>query len=119
MRPLKHASRIAYGRRSPASPQPGELLAPNIETQEFCIDVMSVRKSRGWTPPTALPHTPPHVRGSVNFRGTVLPIVDLAARLGFSPTKTKERSVTIVTETGSQVAGLTTRRRELTLRDVN
>ena len=42
-----------------------------------------VREIRGWTPATPLPHAPGYVRGVINLRGAVLPIVDLAARLGF------------------------------------
>ena len=43
---------------------------------------MSVREIRGWTPATAVPHAPGFVRGVINLRGIVLPIVDLADRLG-------------------------------------
>ena len=59
-----------------------ELIAFRIGEQEFCVDIMSVREIRGWTPATPLPHAPSYVRGVINLRGAVLPIVDLAARLG-------------------------------------
>jgi purine-binding chemotaxis protein CheW len=84
----------------------GELIAFNIGSQEFCISTVSVREIRGWTPATALPHAPAFVLGVVNLRGVVLPIVDLAVRLGFPPTEPTARHAIIVVEFGSQVAGL-------------
>ncbi|MCK9910936.1 chemotaxis protein CheW, partial [Microbacteriaceae bacterium K1510] len=70
-----------------------ELIAFAVGKQEFCIDVMSVREIRGWTPATVLPHSQPFVRGVINLRGAVLPIMDLAVRLGFPPTEAMGRHV--------------------------
>ena len=64
-----------------------ELIAFNIGEQQFCLSTTSVREIRGWTPATPLPHAPEFVLGVVNLRGVVLPIVDLAVRLGFPPTQ--------------------------------
>jgi purine-binding chemotaxis protein CheW len=84
----------------------GELIAFNIGSQEFCVSTISVREIRGWTPTTALPHAPAFVLGVVNLRGVVLPIVDLAVRLGFPPTEPTARHAIIVVEHGNHVAGL-------------
>jgi purine-binding chemotaxis protein CheW len=83
-----------------------ELIAFRIGAQEFCVDVMSVREIRGWTPATPLPQSPPFVRGVINLRGTVLPIVDLAARLGFAPAEPSARHAIVVAQIGHQVVGL-------------
>ncbi|WP_036264477.1 chemotaxis protein CheW [Methylocapsa aurea] len=83
-----------------------ELIAFRIGAQEFCVDIMSVREIRGWTPATALPQSPCFVRGVVNLRGAVLPIVDLAARLGFPPAEPTARHVIIVAQIEAQVVGL-------------
>src|SRR5580692_8158523 len=83
-----------------------ELMAFRIGSQEFCIDIVSVREIRGWTPATALPHSPAFVRGVINLRGVVLPIVDLAARLGLAPVEPTSRHVIIVAQVGKQVVGL-------------
>ncbi len=84
----------------------GELVAFRIGNQEFCIDIMAVREIRGWTPATPLPHAPSYVRGLINLRGTVLPVIDLAVRFGFEPREPSARSVIIVTEVGAQLVGL-------------
>jgi purine-binding chemotaxis protein CheW len=65
-----------------------------------------VREIRGWTPATVLPHSQSFVRGVINLRGAVLPIVDLAVRLGFPPAEVMGRHVIIVVQVGSQFVGL-------------
>ena len=83
-----------------------ELIAFRLGAQEFCLDIMSVRDIRGWTPTTPLPHSSPYVKGVINLRGAVLPVVDLAARLGFSPAEPSARHVIIITQVGNQTIGL-------------
>ncbi|HHI70694.1 MAG TPA: chemotaxis protein CheW [Rhodobacteraceae bacterium] len=83
-----------------------ELLTFQVGTQEYAIDIMSVREIRGWTKATPLPHAPPFVRGVINLRGTVLTIVDLADRLGMGPIQANERNVIIVVQTGKETVGL-------------
>jgi purine-binding chemotaxis protein CheW len=83
-----------------------ELMAFRIGAQEFCVDIVSVREIRGWTPATALPHSPMFVRGVINLRGVVLPIVDLAARLGLASVEPTSRHVIIVAQIGQQIVGL-------------
>jgi len=73
---------------------------------EYCIDIMSLREIRGWTPATALPDSPHYVRGVINLRGSVLPIIDLAKRLDLKPEEPSERSVVMITQVGTQVVGL-------------
>lgn len=83
-----------------------EMLAFLVGSQEFCVDVMAVREIRGWTPAIALPHAQPYVRGVVNLRGAVLPIVDLALRLGFARIEPTDRHVIIVIQSGTRFVGL-------------
>ncbi len=83
-----------------------ELIAFRIGDQEFCVDIMSVREIRGWTPATAMPHTPAHILGVINLRGAVLPIVDLSARLGMKRAEPTVRHVIIVAQVKRKVVGL-------------
>src|SRR6478752_8151648 len=83
-----------------------EFVAFRVGAQEFCIDIMGVREIRGWTPATPLPHAPVYVRGVINLRGAVLPIVDLAMRFGLGLTEPTPRSVIIVVQVHQQVVGL-------------
>ena len=83
-----------------------ELISFRIGEQEFCVDIMVVREIRGWTPATPLPRAPSYLCGVINLPGAVLPIVDLAARLGFDATDPTQRHVIIVAQIGRQVVGM-------------
>lgn len=83
-----------------------ELLTFTMREQFYAVEIMKVREIRGWSKPTPLPHSPSHVRGVINLRGTVLPILDLSARLHGLEAEASERNVIIVIERGDQVAGL-------------
>ncbi len=83
-----------------------EFIAFCIGEQEFCVDIMSVREIRGWSPATPLPQTPDYMRGVINLRGAVLPIMDLATRLGLASNEPSERSVIIVVRMGQRTIGL-------------
>ena len=75
-----------------------KLVAFHIGNQEFCIDIKNVREVRGWTHATPIPHAPSFVRGVINLRGAVLPIVDLAQRLELNSLEQSSRQVIIVTQ---------------------
>jgi purine-binding chemotaxis protein CheW len=83
-----------------------ELVSFRVGEQEYCVDIMSVREIRGWTPATALPQTPAYVCGVINLRGAVLPIIDLNRRLGGPPVVASARNVIIVTHIGARLVGL-------------
>jgi purine-binding chemotaxis protein CheW len=85
---------------------PQEFIAFHVGDQTFCVDIMAVREIRGWTPATPLPHAPAFVRGVINLRGAVLPVVDLAVRLGLPMKEPTARHAVIVVQHGAQLVGL-------------
>ena len=89
-----------------ASPTLRELISFRIGTQEFCVDITSVREIRGWTETTPVPLVPAYVRGVINLRGTVMPVVDMSLRLGRERTEPSDRHVIVVTYIGDQLVGL-------------
>lgn len=74
--------------------------------QSFCIEITQIREIRRWSPVTLLPHTPSFVLGVINLRGAVIPIFDLAAKLGFNPIEPTERHVMIITAVEDRIVGL-------------
>ena len=50
--------------------------------EEYAIDILRVQEIKGWESVTKIPNTPHYVRGVLNLRGTVVPIIDLRARFG-------------------------------------
>lgn len=84
----------------------GELITFEVAGQLFGIDIMAVREIRAWTPTTPLPHAPDYVAGVVNLRGAVLPVINLAARLGWTPTEATARNAIIVVQLSQRASGL-------------
>jgi purine-binding chemotaxis protein CheW len=74
--------------------------------QEYASDIMAIREIRGWTDTTPLPHVPSYVRGVINLRGNVLPVVDLRARLGQGMTEATAKHVIIVVHDGTRTTGM-------------
>ncbi|GIT92063.1 chemotaxis protein CheW [Jannaschia pagri] len=83
-----------------------QLLTFKCSGRGFAVDIMDVREIRSWSRPTPLPHAPPHMLGMVNLRGSVLPVTDLAQRLGQAPTEDRQRNVIIVIQKKDRVHGL-------------
>lgn len=87
-----------------------ELISFRIGEQEFCVDIMAVREIRGWTQATPLPQAPSYVRGVINLRGAVVPVMDLSARFGRATAEVTRRTcivlVEIESESGRQDVGV-------------
>ena len=83
-----------------------QLITFHLGTQSFGLDIMAIREIRAWTPAASLPQVPDYVAGVVNLRGTILPVVDLAARLGWAATQASPRHAIIVTQVAGQARGL-------------
>lgn len=83
-----------------------EMVAFRVADQDYCVDIMTVREIRGWTPATILPHAPDYVMGVINLRGSVVPIVNLAKRLNLVPQEPSARHVIIIAVIDNQVIGI-------------
>lgn len=71
----------------------------------FGIDMRSLIEIREWEEPTPLPRVPAYIRGVSNLRGTVIPIVGLAERLGWKASEPHSRSCILVVVVGGKQAG--------------
>lgn len=83
-----------------------EIIAFRLHDQEFCVRTTTIREIRGWGPATPIPHAPSDVIGVMNLRGTVIPIIDLAYKLGMKSTEANERSAIVVAEVHGMATGL-------------
>ncbi|OJF89774.1 chemotaxis protein CheW [Pararhizobium antarcticum] len=83
-----------------------EIIAFRLHDQEFCVRTRTIREIRGWGPATPIPHAPADVIGVMNLRGTVIPIIDLANKLGMRSTEPNERSAIVVAEVHGMAMGL-------------
>lgn len=74
--------------------------------QEYVLDIMFVREIKAWTGTTRLPNSPDHMRGVINLRGAIVPVVDLKMRFGGGATETTTASVIIIVATENTLIGL-------------
>lgn len=77
----------------------------SLSGRMFGIDMASLIEIREWEDPTPLPRVPEYIRGVANLRGTVIPIVGLAERLGWNPSVIHARSCVLVVSLGGKQAG--------------
>jgi purine-binding chemotaxis protein CheW len=64
--------------------------------EEFGVDILRVQEIKGWEQATAIPNTPDYIRGVMNLRGTVVPIVDLRRRFQLDSAEYTPTTVVIV-----------------------
>ena len=83
-----------------------QLITFQLGDQVLGVDIMAIREIRAWSPATPLPNVPAHVRGVVNLRGIVLPVLDLRHRLGWGVTEPTARHVIVVVRIGEQLQGM-------------
>lgn len=77
-----------------ASSDAREYLTFRLDQEEYGIDILKVQEIRGYEPPTRVANAPNFIKGVVNLRGTIVPIVDM--RLKFSCSKAEYNSFTVV-----------------------
>lgn len=71
-----------------------EYLTFRLDREEYGIDILKVQEIRGYEPPTRIANAPSFIKGVVNLRGTIVPIVDM--RLKFNCAKAEYDSFTVV-----------------------
>ncbi|MBI5282210.1 MAG: purine-binding chemotaxis protein CheW [Candidatus Solibacter usitatus] len=86
-------------RKAPAAAErAGKYLTFQLGAEEFGIRVLKVREIMGVQEITAVPHTPPYVRGVINLRGKVIPVVDLRLKFGLPEQEYTQRTCIIVVQ---------------------
>lgn len=78
--------------------------------EEYGVGILCVQEIRGWESATPLPNAPPHIKGVINLRGTIVPIIDLRQCFGMESIEYTPVTVVIVlkvnTEKGMRVMGI-------------
>jgi len=82
----------------------GQFLTFILDNEEYGVEILRVQEIRGWSKVTPLPNSPGYLKGVINLRGTIVPIIDLRERFGMSSLDYGSTTVVIVVrvETGSQ-----------------
>jgi purine-binding chemotaxis protein CheW len=76
----------------------GKYLTFALAHEEYGLEILKVREIIGYMDITAVPQTPHHVKGVINLRGQVIPVVDLRSKFGMDTTDVTEETCIIVVE---------------------
>jgi purine-binding chemotaxis protein CheW len=96
---------LAAGAHS-AADIPTQLISFAIGDDQYGVDIMAVREIKGWTEITHLPKQPDYVRGVLNLRGVIVPIIDLRCRFGQGLTEATPLHIVIIVQIGTKPIGL-------------
>ena len=78
--------------------KPGKYLSFVLGREEYGLEMLKVREIIGYMEVTAVPQTPHHVKGVINLRGQVIPVIDLRSKFGMETAEITEESCIIVVE---------------------
>jgi purine-binding chemotaxis protein CheW len=85
----------------------GKYLTFTLERESYAIPVLKVREIIRVIPITAVPQMPAYVRGVINLRGKIIPVMDLRLRFGFAEAATSETNCIVVVQVKSHSGGVT------------
>jgi purine-binding chemotaxis protein CheW len=94
------------GNRPGAKSSSTEFISFAIGDEQYGVDIMAVREIKEWSGVTQLPNQPDYMRGVLNLRGTMVPIIDLRCRFGQGLTDATPVHVVIVVHVDGKTVGL-------------
>jgi len=89
-----------------SSTLPTQVISFAIGDDQYGVDIMAVREIKGWSEITHLPKQPEYVRGVLNLRGVIVPIIDLRCRFGQGLTEATALHIVIIVQIASRQVGL-------------
>lgn len=82
-----------------------QFLTFELDAVRYAVDILSVQEILGYSAVTRVPRAPAHVRGVMNLRGTIVPIVDLRLKLGIEAVNPDRTTAIVVTQVSGKVVG--------------
>ena len=77
-----------------------------LGAEEYGVAILNVQEIKGYAPVTPIPNTPAYVKGVMNLRGTIVPVIDLRVRLGMPAVEYSPFTVIVVMTVGTTVVGV-------------
>ena len=90
---------------SPGSSAGGEFLTFRLGEEEYGIDILRVQEIRSYEPPTRIANAPSFIKGVVNLRGVIVPIIDLRLKLNCEKVEYNGFTVVVVLNVRGRVVG--------------
>ncbi len=96
---------VAKKQITAAAVGPTQYLSFTLDGEEYAVEILKVQEIRGICPITPLPQAPRHVRGVMNLRGAVVPVVDLRLALGLAEPEYGKFTVIVVLSVRGRTLG--------------
>jgi purine-binding chemotaxis protein CheW len=87
-------------------PASGEYLTFTLGQEEYGIDILKVQEIRGYEAVTRIANAPPFIKGVINLRGVIVPIVDLRIKFNLGEPSYDQFTVVIILNIGKRVMGI-------------
>jgi purine-binding chemotaxis protein CheW len=102
------ASSPAAGKPAPAelAISSGEFLTFTLASEAYGVDILKVQEIRGYDSVTKIANAPEHVKGVINLRGTIVPIIDLRLKFKLEQVTYDQFTVVIILNLGARVVGI-------------
>jgi len=91
--------------RTSYSGEDQQFLTFNLADEYYGVDILKVQEIKGYTTVTRIPNTPDYLKGVLNLRGTIVPIVDLRMKFGMGTTEPTSFTVVVVVNVRNRVMG--------------
>jgi len=89
-----------------ASLEGGQYLTFTLGHEEYGVEILRVQEIKGYSPVTPIPNTPAYVRGVMNLRGAIIPVMDLRMKFGMPEAEYTAFTVIIVVTVGAKTMGV-------------
>jgi purine-binding chemotaxis protein CheW len=104
--PVSDLGQPPFEEQSAGQALPTQVISFAIGDEQYGVDIMAVREIKGWSEITYLPKQPEYVRGVLNLRGVIVPIIDLRCRFGQGLTEATTLHIVIIVQIASRQVGL-------------
>ena len=83
-----------------------QYLTFRLDHEQYGVEILAVQEIKGYSAVTPIPHTPAHVKGAMNLRGQIIPVVDLRVKFGLTAAPYDQFTVIVIVRVGARTVGL-------------
>ncbi len=84
----------------------GEFLTFQLGSEDYAIDILKVQEIRGYQPPTTIANAPPFLKGVIDLRGTIVPIIDMRIKFSLGQAEYTPFTVVIILRVRNRIIGI-------------
>jgi purine-binding chemotaxis protein CheW len=103
---LQQGTQGTAGTAAAIAAQANEFLTFRLGREEYGIEILKVQEIRGWEQPTTIANAPEFIKGVINLRGTIVPVVDMRVKFNLGEPRYDQFTVVIILNVSGRVVGM-------------